>query len=109
MRWQRIANPVETINFKRMNASINLPNVGEELHRKLARRAAANHRTVEAEALCCLREAIEMDETLMDSVPQGEWVEIEQSVCETIHDRGTPLTDADFQRYRELARGRNRS
>lgn len=109
MRWRRIANPVETIKFSVVNSNITLPALGEELHRKLARRAAANHRSVEDEALCCLREAIEMDESLLDAIPQSQWAEVEQSVCETIHDAGTPLTDADFQRYREMARGRNRS
>jgi hypothetical protein len=82
--------------------------MSDELHRKLLERAQANHRSVEDEVLCCLQEAIEADEELLKTIPSGEWSEIERSVCETIHDRGTPLTEGDFQRYREMARGRSR-
>lgn len=90
-----------------MNA-LTIPNLNEELHRKLAARARANQRSIEAEAACCLREVIEMDEDALDAIPPERWSEIERSVCETIHDRGTPLTDADFRRFWEMARGDNR-
>ncbi len=85
-----------------------IPSVSDELHRKLKERAAANHRTVEDEVVCCLQATLEADEDLQHSIPASRWDEIERSVCETIHDRGTPLTDADFQRYREMARGSTR-
>ena len=107
MRWSRVANPLETAKFSVVNA-LTIPDVSESLHRKLAERAKANQRSIEQEALCCLQEAIEADEELLNSIPSGEWAQIEQSVCETIHDRGTPLTNADFQRYREMASGRDR-
>jgi plasmid stability protein len=90
-------------------STLTIPAVSDELRRKLAERAQANHRSVEAEALCCLQEAIETEELLLGAIPGERWNEIERSVCETIHDRGTPLTDDDFQRYRDLARGSNRS
>jgi plasmid stability protein len=82
--------------------------MSDELHRRLVERAETNHRSVEDEALCCLLAAVETDDELVNAIPAGQWGEIERSVCETIHDRGTPLTDADFQRYREMARGRTR-
>ena len=88
--------------------TLTIPDLNDELHRKLAERARANRRSIEAEAACCLREAIEMDEQTLNAIPPEQWSEIERSVFETIHDRGTPLTDADFQRYREMARGGNR-
>ena len=89
-------------------STLTIPAVSDELHRKLVERAQANHRSVEAEALCCLQEVIEAEDALLAAIPGQRWNEIERSVCETIHDRGTPLTDGDFQRYRDLARG-NRS
>lgn len=85
-----------------------IADLNEELHRKLAERARANHRSIEAEAACCLREAIELDEEGLDAIAPERWSEIERSVCETIHDHGTPLTTTDFQRYREQARGGRR-
>jgi plasmid stability protein len=91
-----------------MSVTLTIPDLSEELHRKLTERARINQRSIEDEALCCLREAIEQDEEVLNSIPSDSWAKIERSVCETIHDRGTPLTDADFQRYREMARGRNR-
>jgi plasmid stability protein len=88
--------------------TLTIPAVNDALHAKLAERAHANHRTIEAEALCCLMETIEAEEKALEAIPASTWAEIEQSVCDSIHDRGTPLTDGDFQRYREQARGRNR-
>ena len=85
--------------------TVTISTVSDELHRKLTARAAANHRSVEDEALCCLQTTIETDEDLLEAIPAGRWDEIERSVCGTIHDRGTPLTDADFQRYQEMTRG----
>ena len=90
-----------------MNA-LTITDLSEELRRKLGERAQANHRSIEDEALCCLRSCIEQDEEALNAIPSIEWNTLEQSVCETIHERGTPLTDADFQRYREMARGRTR-
>jgi len=89
--------------------TITIPSVSDELHRRLAERAKVNQRSIEEEAVCCLLETIESDEAALNAIPQAAWKEIESSVAETIHDRGTPLTDGDFQRYREMARGRNRS
>lgn len=87
--------------------TITIPDLDDELHRKLAERAKANHRSIEDEALCCVRVALEADDEALNSIPAETWAEVERSICETIHDRGTPLTDADFKRYREMARGRN--
>ena len=94
-------------NFKTMS-TLTIPAVSDELHRKLVERANANHRSIEAEALCCLQESIETDDESLKAIPSESWAEIERSVCDTIHDRGTPLTAADFERYKEMARGRNR-
>jgi hypothetical protein len=88
--------------------TLTIADLNDELHHKLLERARVNRRSIEAEALCCLREAIETDEEALNSIPPNEWSEIEKSVCETIHDQGTPLTDSDFQRYRKLARGGDR-
>ncbi len=85
--------------------TLTLSTLDDQLHRKLVERAKINHRSVEDEAICCLQEAIESDEEAINAIPSGAWTEIERSVCETIQDRGTPLTDADFQRYREKTRG----
>jgi plasmid stability protein len=89
-------------------SALTIRDMNETLHRKLAERAKLNHRSIEDEALCCLQEAIEADEDLLNSIPSAQWKEIERSVADTIHDRGTPLSDADFQRYREQARGHSR-
>lgn len=89
--------------------TVTIPDVGEELHRKLAERAKANNRSIEDEALCCVRVALEMDDEVLNSIPTETWTEVERSICDTIHDGGTPLTNADFDRYRKMARGRNRS
>lgn len=104
----RIENRCETSNFTAMT-TLTIPAINEDLRRKLAERAKANQRSIEDEALCCLRAAVEFDENALNAIPPGEWANIERSVCETIHDRGTPLTDEDFQRYREIARGGTRS
>ena len=85
--------------------TVTIPAVDDALLNKLVERAKANHRSVEAEALCCLQEAIEMDEDSLNGIPAEQWDESERSVCETIHDRGTALTAADFDRYRGVARG----
>jgi plasmid stability protein len=89
-------------------SALTIPQVNDTLRRKLEERARTNHRSVEDEALCCLQEAVDGDEEILNSIPADRWKEIEDSVAETIHDRGTALFDADFQRFRELARGRNR-
>lgn len=88
--------------------TLTIPDMSEELHRRLEERARANHRSIEEEALCCLRAVVETDEEVLYGISAEKWNEIERSVCETIHDRGTPLTDSDFERYREMARGRTR-
>ena len=77
-----------------------------KLHRKLEERARANHRSIEDEAAYCLRIVIETEDETINAIPQTSWDQIEKSICETIHDKGTPLTDSDFERYRKLARGR---
>jgi hypothetical protein len=41
----------------------------------------------------------------LDSISADEWNRIEQSVCDEKNNLGTPLTAADFVRYRSLARG----
>jgi plasmid stability protein len=89
--------------------TLTINRIDDELHRKLAERAAANQRSMEEEALCCLRITIAQDEALLNSIPEEQWKEIERSLCDSIHDRGTPLTEADFARYRDLARGRKAS
>jgi plasmid stability protein len=86
-------------------STLTLSILDDELHRKLVERAKLNHRSVEAEAVCCLQAALETDEAVLAAIPAESWSEIERSVCETIHDQGTPLTDSDFQRYRDQARG----
>jgi hypothetical protein len=48
---------------------------------------------------------IESNDALVSAIPSEQWKHLEQSICDTIEDQGTPLTEADFQRYRELARG----
>ena len=107
MCWRRIAIRSEISNLKIMS-TLTLSTLDDELHQKLVERAKVNHRSIEDEAICCLQEAIESDEEAINAIPSGAWTEIERSVCETIHDRGTPLTEADFQRYRDKARGNAR-
>jgi plasmid stability protein len=107
MRWRWIANQLDSDTLASMT-TLTIPAVNDALHRKLAERAQANHRTIEAEALCCLVETLEAEASALAAIPANTWAEIEQSVCETMHDQGTLMTDGDFQRYRELARGRNR-
>lgn len=89
--------------------TITLREVSDSLLRKLEERAAVNQRTVEAEALSCLEVVIETEEELIGSIPGELWNDIEGSVCDSIHDIGMPLTDTDFKRYREIARGRKGS
>jgi plasmid stability protein len=81
----------------------------EDLLRRLRSRAAANQRSIEDEAMCCLQATLSEEDELLSSVPDDAWSAIERSVCETLHDRGTPLTDDDFARYRERARGHSDS
>ena len=89
--------------------TITLHQVSDSLLQKLEARAAANQRSLEAEALSCLQVAVETEEEMISSIPPERWAAIEQSVCDTIHDHGTPLTEADFERYRGIARGNARS
>jgi plasmid stability protein len=107
MHWRQIAIRSETSNLKTMS-TLTLSTLDDALHRKLVERAKLNHRSIEDEAICCLQEAIESGEEAINAIPSGAWNEIERSVCETIHDHGTPLTDADFQRYRDKVRGNSR-
>ena len=86
--------------------TLTVTGISDELQRKLAERAAANRRSIEEEVLCCLQITIEQEEALLTSIPDDQWKKIEQSLCDSIHDRGTPLTKADLERYRDLARGR---
>jgi plasmid stability protein len=86
--------------------TLTLTGISDELQRKLTERAAASRRSIEEEALCCLRLTLETEEAILNSIPEDRWKEVEQSLCDSIHDRGTPLTKADLQRYRDLARGR---
>ena len=104
MLWRRLAIRSEIINLKPMSI-LTLSTLNDGLHQKLVDRAKLNPRSVEDEAICCLQEVIESDDEAINAIPSGAWAEIERSVCETIQDRGTPLTDADFQRYREKTRG----
>ncbi len=90
-------------------SKLTIPDPGEDLLRKLAARAKANHRSIEDEALCCVRVALETEEEALNSIPTETWAQVERSVCDTIQERGTPFSDADFERYRDIARGRNRS
>jgi plasmid stability protein len=85
--------------------TITLRNVSDELLESLKRRAEANHRSVEAEALVCLQITVAQEESILNAIPEKQWKQIEQSLCETIHDRGTPLTKADLDHYRDLVRG----
>lgn len=89
--------------------TITLHEVSDSLLYKLEKRAAANHRTLEAEALMCLQVVVETEEGLIESIPTQRWADIERSVCETIHDKGTPLSEADFERYRGMIRGGSNS
>ncbi len=85
--------------------TVTISTMSDALHRRLTERAAANHRTIEDEALCCLQAAIHEDEERLSAIPPGRWAEVERSISETIQDRGTPWTDSDFQRHLEMARG----
>ncbi len=89
-------------------STLTISAVDDELRRKLAERAKANHRTIEAEALCCLQAVVAADDDALAAISAESWKAIEQSVCDSIHEQGTPLTEADFQRYRGLARGDDR-
>ena len=86
--------------------TLTLTGISDELQRKLVERAAANQRSIEEETLCCVRLTIETEEAVLNSIPEDRWKEIEQSLCDSIDDPGTPLTKADMDRYRDLARGR---
>ncbi len=90
-------------------SKLTIPDLSEDLLRMLAARAKANHRSIEEEALCCMRVALETEEEALNSIPPETWAEVERSVCDTIQERGTPLTNADFKRYRDIARGGDRS
>jgi plasmid stability protein len=89
--------------------TVTIPDISDDLHRQLEERARTNHRTVADEARHCLEAALAEEAALLDAISTSEWGVIEDSVAGTLHDRGTPLTEADFQRYRELARGHTRS
>ena len=53
-----------------------LTGVSDDLQRLLAQRAAANRRSVEEEALCCLQIAIAQDEAVLSSMPEARWQEL---------------------------------
>jgi plasmid stability protein len=85
--------------------TLTLTGISDELQQKLAKRAAANQRSVEEEALCCVRMAIETDEAALNSVSDSRWKEIETSLSEALRETPTAFTEKDREKYRELARG----
>jgi plasmid stability protein len=85
--------------------TLTVTGIDDELHRKLAERAAANQRSMEEEALCCLRMTIAQDEAILNSIPEERWKEIEKSLGEALRETPTEFTEADKQKYRDLARG----
>jgi plasmid stability protein len=85
--------------------TLTVTGISDELHRKLAERAAANRRSIEEEVLCCVRISIEQDEALLHSIPDERWKEIERSLGEALRETPTEFTEADKQKYRDLARG----
>jgi plasmid stability protein len=105
----RIAIPTGAGDDPHIMKTITLHHVGDHLLRKLEARAAANQRSLEDEAIACLQVTVDAEDELIGAISPGRWAEIEESVCEAIHDKGTPLTVADFEHYRGLARGGTRS
>ncbi len=82
-----------------------LTGVSDDLQRSLAERAAANRRSIEEEAVCCLQITIAEDEALLASVPEARWKEIEKSLDEALSEVPTEFTEEDRNKYRDLARG----
>ena len=82
-----------------------LTGVSDDLQRLLAQRAAVNRRSVEEEALCCLQITIAQDEAVLSSIPEARWQEIERSLGEALVETPTEFTEADRNKYRDLARG----
>ena len=82
-----------------------LTGVSDDLQRMLAERAAANRRSIEEEAVCCLQIAIAEGEALLASVPAARWKEIEKSLDEALSEIPTEFTEEDRNKYRDLARG----
>ncbi len=79
--------------------------ISDELHRKLAERASANHRSIEEEALCCLQVSVAQDEATLHSISDERWRKIERSLDEAFQETPSDFTEVDRQRYRDLARG----
>jgi plasmid stability protein len=86
--------------------TLTLSSLSDGLHLKLAERAAANHCSVEEEAVRCLQLSVE-DEALLDNIPAQRWEAIETSLVAALRETPSDLTDEDSQRYRNLARGRD--
>ena len=82
-----------------------LTGVSDDLQRMLAQRASANRRSVEEEALCCLQITIAQDEAVLGSIPEARWQEVERSLGEAFAETPTEFTEADRNKYRDLARG----
>ena len=61
MRWRGIANEGMKVDAHRMNTLL-LTGVSDDLRQTLAERAAANRRSIEEEALCCLQITVAQDE-----------------------------------------------
>lgn len=84
--------------------TLTVTGISDELHRKLAERASANRRSIEEEALCCLQISIAQEEAILHSISDERWQEIEKSLDEAFRETPTNFTEADKQRYRDLAR-----
>ncbi len=89
--------------------TITLTGISDELHRKLVERATAKEHSLEEEAVWCLQQSIEEDDALLSVIPVKRWQQIEQSLAAALHEPSADLTPEDFQRYRDLACGKNAS
>ena len=88
--------------------TITLRNVSDELLGRIKRLAETNARSVEAEIAAWF----EMNLTARDveaSISEERWREIEQSLVESLNETPTDFTKEDWERLRNIARGKTTS
>ena len=85
--------------------TLTLTGIRDELHHKLVERAAANHRSIEEEAECCLQISLFSDELPEAALPESRWREIEESLIEGVKAPATEFTAENWDRFRDYACG----
>lgn len=85
--------------------TITLSEVSDALHSKLEARAKSHGCTVEEEALHRLQKSVQDEELVLAGIPAEKWPQIEESLVMALNDSASEMTEADIERYRQLAQG----